>query len=97
MAGEPNGDQGKSRAHAEREAQDWAWFRFFDHINKIRQTHDGSIPIALICVAIRHGDDPSDMIWNDLAQAHSIWPAEFPLNERAPLLRRLASAYDPER
>jgi hypothetical protein len=71
-----------------------AWDQFLSWmLSARRRMEDPWVPVAVICLqADARSDGAMDLKpWNNAAV---IWPAEFPVDERGPLLKRLAKPYD---
>ena len=67
-----------------------AWDQFEEYIRQSRERMvDQWVPVAMICVQAST-DRRGWLLWNDGAV---VWPAEFPVGERGPLLARLAKPY----
>ena len=70
-----------------------AWDAFERYVAQARERmQDRWVPIAMVCVQAQaaEGGGVDLMLWND---ARVIWPADFPIAERGPLLARLAKPY----
>ena len=70
-----------------------AWDQFESYMRRARERmEDTWAPVALVCVqATSAVDGGTDLkLWNDSAV---LWPADFPVKERGPLLARLAKPY----
>lgn len=70
------------------------WDEFEGYMREARvRMEDRYAPIALLCLLVKpgtEGDTPEVMLYKDTAV---VWPAEFPIAERGPLLARVAGPY----
>lgn len=72
------------------------WETFLEYVDRARPQLDGCAPVALICVPIDSADpeDGSVNLRLEHADFRVLWPKGFPIDERAPLLRRIADTYE---
>jgi hypothetical protein len=73
-------------------AVDDAWARFLDYVRRARPELDGCVPVAMIFLPARSEADGSVLIDRD-ADGRILWPATFPIEDRGPLLAKLAKPY----
>ena len=70
-----------------------SWDQFMEFIRNARATmEDRYAPVALVCLQAETDTDGATELkpWND---AVLLWPAQFPVEERGPLLARISKPY----
>ncbi len=75
-------------------AQEHAWEAFLGYIEAARPALDGCAPVALICLPIAEADQDGALQLRKDVGARIIWPASFPVEDRGPLLLRIAEPYE---
>jgi hypothetical protein len=69
-----------------------AWKKFNEYIDKVRPLVAGKfVPVALILLPVE-ASTPAAIQVSDTIPA-VLWPADFPMADRAPLLEKIARAY----
>ena len=76
-----------------RRAEREAWEQFKRWIDTARPALDGCAPVTLIAMPIERVDADGAVQVRVHADGRIIWPADFPIEDRGPLLEQLARAY----
>lgn len=69
-----------------------AWETFLQWIERARPALDGCVPVALIALPVEKVEGDGEMSL-DVHRGRILWPADFPPDERGPLLLRLSIPY----
>ena len=74
-------------------ATEEAWEHFIRYMRNARPALDVTVPVAAIFLPVE--DTAQDDVSLDLdGRCRVLWPADFPIGARGPLLRRIAQEYE---